>query len=187
MNLRGFIPLIIFAVIGLFLAIGLTLNPRELPSALIDKPAPAFELPTLFAFQKKISSDYFKEKVTIFNVWASWCSACRIEHPLLMELAKSGRVNLVGLNYKDQRKDAMAWIKRFGNPYEVIAYDYAGRVGIDYGVYGVPETFVIDPQGMIRYKYNGPLTEDILYRQIIPLVEKLRTLKRFDAAENANG
>ncbi len=185
MNLRGFIPLIIFAVIGLFLFIGLTLNSRELPSALIDKAAPAFELPTLFAFQKKIRAEDFRGKVTMFNAWASWCSACQTEHPLLMELAESGRVNLVGLNYKDQRKDAMAWLKRLGNPYEVIAYDYAGRVGIDYGVYSMPETFVIDTQGKIRYKFSGPLTEDVLYRKIIPLVEKLRELKRYDAQVNA--
>jgi cytochrome c biogenesis protein CcmG/thiol:disulfide interchange protein DsbE len=171
---RYLIPLAIFVVVVVFLGIGLTLNPREIPSPLIDKPAPAFTLPQLADPAKAFSQKDMLGQVWLLNVWASWCVACREEHPVLVEFAKSKIVPLYGLNYKDKREDALAWLARFGNPYAVSIMDSAGRTGIDYGVYGVPETFVIDKQGVIRYKNIGPVTPEILEAKILPLIRKLQ-------------
>ena len=171
---RFLLPLGIFVVLVVFLAIGLQLNPREIPSPLIDKPAPAFELPQLAEPGLKFSTADMKGKVWMFNVWASWCVSCREEHPVLVELAKSGIVPIYGLDYKDQRADADRWLKQFGNPYVLSAVDADGRVGIDYGVYGVPETYVIDKAGVIRYKQIGPLTPDALSAKILPLIRELQ-------------
>ncbi|MCF8197939.1 MAG: DsbE family thiol:disulfide interchange protein [Sulfuritalea sp.] len=170
---RFLIPLVVFVVLVIFLAIGLTLNPRDLPSPLKDKPAPAFTLPQLAAADKAFSPADMKGKVWLLNVWASWCVSCRQEHPVLMDLAKSGSVPIVGLDYKDQIDDAKNWLKKYGDPYVVSAVDADGRVGIDYGVYGVPETYVIDKAGMIRLKHTGPITPDSLKTQILPLVAEL--------------
>lgn len=170
---RYLIPLGIFVVLVLFLAVGLRLNPREVPSPLINKPAPAFTLPQLQIPDRSLSLGDLRGKVWLLNVWASWCVGCREEHPLLVELAKTGVVPIYGLNYKDQRGDALAWLGQSGDPYALSIADADGRVGIDYGVYGVPETFVIDKNGMIRYKQIGPLTPEALQSKILPLVKAL--------------
>ena len=170
---RYLLPLIVFAVLLGFLAVGLKLDPREVPSPLIDKPAPAFQLARLDAPEQQVSLQDLKGKVWLLNVWASWCVACRVEHPLLVELAGTGAVPIYGLNYKDKRDDALAWLGKHGNPYVVSLSDTQGLVGIDFGVYGVPETFVIDKNGTIRLKHIGPITPDVLRDTILPLVKKL--------------
>jgi len=166
-------PLALFAVLLGFLAVGLNLNPREVPSPLIDKPAPAFELARLDDPAQRITHADLKGQVWILNVWASWCVACRQEHPLLVDFAKRSPVPLYGLNYKDKREDGLAWLARFGNPYKASLFDIDGRVGIDFGVYGVPETFVIDKQGVIRFKQIGPVTPEVLRDRIEPLLKQL--------------
>jgi cytochrome c biogenesis protein CcmG/thiol:disulfide interchange protein DsbE len=163
----------LFIALVALLAIGLQLNPREVPSPLIGKPAPAFALPLLQEPDKTFSSKDPLGKVWVFNVWASWCVACREEHPVLVEFAKKRAVPLYGLNYKDTRPDAGAWLSRFGNPYDASFFDEDGRVGIDFGVYGVPETFVVDGNGVIRMKHIGPLTPEVLANKIEPLLKKL--------------
>ncbi len=170
---RYFVPLIVFAVMLAFLAIGLQLKPREIPSPLIDKAAPRFSLPTLAAPEQTLSSQDLRGKVWVLNVWASWCVACREEHPLLVEMAKLNAVPIFGLNYKDKRADALGWLARFGDPYTASLSDTDGLVGIDYGVYGVPETFVIDKAGVIRHKVIGPVTAEAIRDVILPLVRKL--------------
>lgn len=170
---RYLIPLGIFIVLVGFLAVGLNLNPREVPSPLIDKPAPAFKVPQLTESEKTIARDDLKGKVWLFNVWASWCVSCREEHPVLVELAKQNVVPIYGLNYKDQRDAGLKWLADHGNPYVVSAFDQDGRVGIDFGVYGVPETFLIDKNGVIRYKHIGPVTPDALQNIILPKVKEL--------------
>lgn len=174
MKAKFLIPLLAFGVLVVFLAIGLGLNPREVPSPLINKPAPAFKVPQLENPEAQFSPEELKGKVWILNVWASWCVSCREEHPVLMELARANIVPVVGLDYKDQRKDGLNLLKRSGNPYSIIAFDADGRVGIDYGVYGVPESYVIDKQGMIRYKHTGPISMEALQKTILPLVQELK-------------
>lgn len=184
MKLKHFLPLGIFAGLVIFLAIGLTLDPRKLPSTKIDKPAPDFTLTQLLDESKTLSPTDLKGQVYLLNVWASWCVACRQEHPLLMELAKSGTIPIYGLNYKDvpqpedpfdhpKRLNAERFLTLLGNPYTASAYDEDGRVAIDYGVYGAPETFLIDKEGIIRHKHIGPLTGDALVNEILPLAKKL--------------
>jgi cytochrome c biogenesis protein CcmG/thiol:disulfide interchange protein DsbE len=160
------------AVVGL-LAVGLTLNPREVPSPLIGKPAPAFELPLLHAPDKTFSQKDMLGSVWIMNVWASWCPPCLVEHPVVTALSRAGLAPVVGLNYKDAREEALPWLQRNGDPYKLTVHDLAGRIGIDYGVYGVPETYVIDRKGIIRYKHIGPLTPEVAEKKILPLVKKL--------------
>ncbi|CAG0956742.1 Thiol:disulfide interchange protein DsbE [Rhodocyclaceae bacterium] len=168
------IPLALFAVLVGFLAVGLNRDPREVPSPLVGKPAPAFNLPQLAAPEKSFSPEQMKGQVWVFNVWASWCVSCRQEHPLLVEFARAGVAPLIGLDYKDQREDGLRWLKQFGNPYDLSAFDADGRVGIDYGVYGVPETYIIDKQGVIRHKHIGPVTVEALEKTIIPLINELK-------------
>jgi cytochrome c biogenesis protein CcmG, thiol:disulfide interchange protein DsbE len=170
---KALIPLAVFAVLLVFLVRGLSLKPHEIPSPLINKPAPAFSLPVLDAPQTLLAAQDLRGQVWILNVWASWCVACRAEHPLLVEFSKTGAVPIYGLNYKDKREDAMRWLERFGNPYTRSLSDTEGLVGIDFGVYGVPETFVIDKQGVIRMKQIGPVTPEVLRDEILPLVRKL--------------
>ena len=171
--LRYLIPLVIFVVLAVFLAIGLTRDPHELKSVLINKPAPAFRVPQLKAADKMISNEDMRGKVWLLNVWASWCVACREEHPYLIEYAKSGVVPIYGLNYKDRREDALATLDELGDPYTVSAVDLDGRVGIDFGVYGAPETYVIDQGGTIRFKYVGPMMPDVWKDKILPVVQEL--------------
>lgn len=171
---RYWVPLGIFIALVILLGIGLRLDPRYVPSPLIHKPAPAFTLPRLNDPQATVSPADLKGKVWLLNVWASWCVACRQEHPLLIALAGTGEVDILGLNYKDQPDDARQWLRQLGDPYALIAADVDGRAGIDWGVYGVPETFVIDKQGVIRLKHVGPLTPDKLQRDILPLVRRLK-------------
>jgi cytochrome c biogenesis protein CcmG/thiol:disulfide interchange protein DsbE len=167
------LPLGGFIVLVALLAVGLNLNPREVPSPLIGKPAPDFKVPLLDDASKTFSPKDMLGKVWLLNVWASWCVSCREEHPLLVEFAKTGTVPIVGLDYKDKREDGQRWLARFGNPYRVMPFDADGRVGIDYGVYGVPETYLIDKQGVIRFKQIGPITPDALQKKIIPLAQEL--------------
>jgi cytochrome c biogenesis protein CcmG, thiol:disulfide interchange protein DsbE len=162
-----------FLLLLVLLAVGLTLNPREVPSPLVGKPAPAFELPRLGESAARFSPAEMHGKVWMLNVWASWCVACRDEHPILVDFARSRSTPLVGLNYKDASEDAIRWLARYGDPYLVSAVDADGRTGIDYGVYGVPETYVIDKAGVIRYKQIGPVTNEIMQKRILPLVEEL--------------
>jgi cytochrome c biogenesis protein CcmG/thiol:disulfide interchange protein DsbE len=168
------LPLALFLVLVAFLAIGLSRDPHEIPSPLVNKPAPAFVLPVLSSSQQSFKSEEMRGKVWLLNAWASWCVACREEHPLLLELSRSGVVPIYGLDYKDQRQDALAWLSEFGNPYTLVLSDADGRTGIDFGVYGVPETFVIDRNGVIRYKQIGPVTVEALEKKIIPLVKELQ-------------
>ncbi len=172
---RFLLPLGLFSVVMGFLAVGLTLNPREVPSPLIGRPAPDFSLPQLHDPEKRFSPNDLAGQVWLLNVWASWCSGCKEEHPVLMQLAQNGSVSVYGMDYKDQRPEALTWLKRQGNPYPLSAMDEAGRVGIDYGVYGVPETFVIDKKGVIRYKQIGPLDQETLDRKVLPLVKELQS------------
>jgi len=167
------IPLFAFVALAIVLAVGLKRDPREVPSPLIDKPAPKFALARLDDAAKTVSLDDLKGKVFILNVWASWCVACREEHPILLDFAKKRVVPVYGLNYKDTRPDASAWLARFGNPYDASFFDEDGRVGLDFGVYGVPETFVVDSNGVIRMKHIGPITPEVLANKIEPLLKKL--------------
>jgi cytochrome c biogenesis protein CcmG/thiol:disulfide interchange protein DsbE len=156
-----------------FFAVGLTRDPHEVPSPFIGKAAPAFKLEQLHDAQAAFTPEDMKGKVWLLNVWASWCVSCRVEHPLLVEMSKQKMVPIVGLQYKDRREDGLQWLAKFGNPYVLSAHDVEGRVGIDYGVYGVPETFVIDKAGVVRYKQIGPITPEALEKTILPLIRKL--------------
>jgi len=176
--IRYLIPFAVFVALVVFLGIGLGLNPREVPSPLLGKPAPAFQLAQLQRPDLKSTQQDMQGKVWLLNVWASWCVSCREEHPLLLELAKSNVVSIHGLNYKDKRDDALAWLKQFGDPYNLSISDSDGRVGIDYGVYGVPETFVIDKFGVICDKIIGPVTRENLSARVLPLVQKLQQKTR---------
>ena len=171
---RFLVPLGVFAVLAVFLWLGLSLRPSEIPSPLLDKPAPTFSLQQLHTPDQTIAPADMKGQVWLFNVWASWCVSCRQEHPLLLQLAKSAEVPIYGLNYKDQRQDAVRWLQQLGNPYVASAYDLDGQVGIDYGVYGVPETYVIDRDGVIRHKHIGPISPEALQNEILPIVRKLK-------------
>lgn len=169
--MRFLIPLGVFLVMVIFLGVGLSLDPREIPSPLIGKPAPAFDLPTLEAPDRRFGPHVLKGRPYLLNVWASWCEACRAEHPVLIDLARKGEVNLIGLNYKDSPEKARAWLEAHGgNPYQTVAVDANGKVGIDWGVYGVPETFVVDANGIILYKHTGPLNRKVLAEKILPLI-----------------
>ncbi len=167
-------PLLLFLVLAGFLALGLRLDPREVPSPLIGKPAPAFTTTLLDHPDRTLSQKDLLGQVWLLNVWASWCVPCREEHPLLVQFARQGLVPVYGLNYKDQPTAALALLRRGGNPYTETLVDPDGRIGINYGVYGVPETYVIDRAGIIRYKHIGPLTPADLRDQVEPLVKRLR-------------
>jgi len=172
-SLKFAIPLAVFVLLAAFFGMGLTHDPRELPSPFVGKPAPAFKLEQLHDAKLAFAPEDMKGKVWLLNVWASWCVSCRIEHPLLVEMSKRMRVPIVGLNYKDRREDGVDWLAKFGNPYTLSAWDIDGRVGIDYGVYGAPETYLIDKQGVIRYKHVGPMTPEVLEKDVLPLVREL--------------
>lgn len=194
MKAKFLVPLFLFLGLAVFLGFGLTLNPREVPSPLIDKPAPAFSLPRLDQPEQNFALESMRGQVWLLNVWASWCVACRQEHPVLVEFARQQVVPIVGLNYKEVRGDgeidmrrvqpeaeaawvverARRWLSTHGDPYTLSVLDIDGRVGIDFGVYGVPETFLIDAQGKIRYKHIGPITRESLQQVILPKIEELK-------------
>jgi len=179
---RYLVPLIIFIVLSWFLYVGLDLDPGEVPSPFINKPAPDFQLQKLDAMNELFSNKDMKGKVWLLNVWASWCVACRQEHPLLVEMSRRGDVPIYGLNYKDAPTDARRWLQQHGNPYILSAVDYEGKVGIDYGVYGVPETFIIDKQGVIRHKVIGPISVPELKNCVMPVVNELNKREQMDDA-----
>jgi len=172
---RYLIPVIIFFGLVILFLFGLQQDPHRVPSPLIDKPLPVFDLPRLSEPHENITPADFNGRVVMLNVWASWCVSCRYEHPVLMDLAGSGLVEIYGLNYKDSRDAALGWLQQHGNPYLESAFDELGRVGIDLGVYGVPETYLIDQTGVIRYKHIGPITNEDIQTIFIPLLEKLRS------------
>jgi cytochrome c biogenesis protein CcmG, thiol:disulfide interchange protein DsbE len=172
--LKYIIPLLLFIVLSVFLALGLKLKPSEIPSPLLNKTAPAFSAPKLNLPNEKLSPADLKGKVWLFNVWASWCVSCRAEHPIINQLAQQQAAIIVGLNYKDDPEAAKLWLETLGNPYNDSVMDADGRIGIDWGVYGVPETFVIDKQGIVRFKHTGPVTEEDVQNTFLPLIAKLQ-------------
>lgn len=174
MNARRFLPLLAFGALIAFLVAGLRLDPREVPSPLLSKPAPAFQLPQLRDPGLTFARDELKGQVWLLNVWASWCASCRAEHAVLVDFAKSGIAPLVGLNYRDNREDALAWLASAGDPYRISVMDANGRTGIDYGVYGTPETFVIDRAGIVRLRHVGPLSPETMNKKIIPAIKDLQ-------------
>ena len=171
--LRFILPLAIFLLIVFFLWRGLALNPREVPSPLIGKPVPAFNVPVLGDPSQTLSASDLRGTVYLLNVWGSWCVSCRDEHPVLVEFAKRGTIPLYGLNWRDKREDAIAWLQRFGDPYVMSGVDREGKVAIDFGVYGAPETYLVDREGIIRFKQTGPLTWKVIEERIAPLAAKL--------------
>lgn len=174
MRLAGYIPLLVFLVMAVFLGIGLTMNPRDIPSPLIGKPVPEFSLPAVKGRTLGLATADLRGQVSIVNVFASWCVACREEHPVLMELSQKGIVPIHGLNYKDKPDDAQAWLDQLGDPYTRTGADISGKVAIDWGVYGVPETFVIDRDGRIAHKHIGAITPEALRDTIMPIIVKLQ-------------
>jgi len=172
--LKYLTPLALFTVMAVFLALGLNLNPRDIPSPLIDQPAPNFSLPVLSNASQTLNKDEMLGEVWLLNVWASWCVSCRSEHPVFNQLARKKLVKIVGLNYKDEPAAAKQWLAQLGNPYNVSMMDQEGRTGIDYGVYGVPETFVVDKKGIIRYKHTGPVSWQDVEKILIPLINQLK-------------
>jgi len=173
-RLAGYIPLLVFLVLAVFFAIGLTINPRDIPSPLIGKPVPEFSLPPVKGRSPGLSSADLRGRVSLVNVFASWCVACREEHPVLMGLKEKGLVPIFGINYKDKPDDAQVWLNELGDPYARAGADISGRVGIDWGVYGVPETYVIDRDGRIAHKHIGAITPKALRETIMPIVNKLQ-------------
>lgn len=168
------VPLAAFALLALVLGVGLSLDPREVPSPLIGKPVPNFDLPAVEGRTQGLASRDLVGQVSLVNVFASWCVACRAEHPVLVELAARHVVPIHGLNYKDKPADAAQWLDRLGDPYTRTGADLDGRVGIDWGVYGVPETFVISRDGRIAYKHIGPLTQEFVRDKLLPMIERLK-------------
>ena len=167
-RLKLFIPLMLFVVLAVFLGLGLGKDPSYLPSALIDKPVPEFTLPDLYDAEHMISDKELRGEPYLINIWATWCPSCRVEHPFLNKLSEQG-VKIVGLNYKDERGPALEWLKNFSDPYQVSIADKSGRLGLDLGVYGAPETFVVDAQGIIRYKHVGVVDERVWRSKLAPI------------------
>lgn len=174
---RFYIPLVIFVVMAAFLALGLKLDPSHVPSPLIDKPVPEFSLPRLHDPDQNFNPADLKGTVWVLNVWASWCVSCWAEHDVLKDMVSRNPVPVVGLNYKDKVADALSWLDRLGDPYHLSVMDAQGQAGIEWGVYGVPETFVIDDKGIIRYKHIGPIDLKVVKNTILPIVEELQQSK----------
>ncbi len=172
-KLKFWLPAGLFVILAAVLAIGLTLDPRRVPSPLVDKPAPSFQLARLWEPDTQFSTEDMRGKVWVLNVWASWCVGCREEHEVLQQLANENLAPIVGLNYKDKPENARQWLNDLGNFFELSVMDRDGRVGIDWGVYGVPETFIIDRQGIIRYKHIGPVDYPALTQTLIPKIKSL--------------
>lgn len=168
------LPLVVFAVMAAYFVVGLGKDPRIVPSALIDKPVPDFDLPPLTEDRRGLATGDFGGEVALVNVFASWCVPCRAEHPLISRLAEEGVVKVYGLNWKDKKADALAWLEELGDPYDRIGHDLSGRVGIDWGVYGVPESYLIDKNGRIRYKHVGPIFSETLNDTVLPIIRELQ-------------
>lgn len=166
-------PLILFGLLGLLLAYGLKLDPRQIPSPLIGKPLPEFNMPTLADPARTVNKQQLLGRPYLLNIWASWCPACQQEHGLLNEIARQQTVTIIGLNWKNDRNEALKWLERLGNPYALNIHDPDNHLGMDLGVYGAPETFVIDAQGIIRYKHIGPITPETLEQKLLPLIREL--------------
>ena len=174
LRLRFILPVVLFAVVAAALAVGLNLDPRKLPSTMIDKPSPEFDLPPVKGRPRGLASTDLVGEVQLVNFFASWCVACRVEHPLLNRLTEEGIVPVYGINYKDDPEDARAWLDRLGDPYVRSSADILGRTGIDWGVYLLPETFIVDANGRIVYKHVGAIYPEDLENTILPIVESLR-------------
>ncbi|MFP4560934.1 MAG: DsbE family thiol:disulfide interchange protein [Thiohalorhabdus sp.] len=175
MRLRYLIPLVLFVVLVIFLGIGLTMDPERVPSPLVGKEVPDLTLASVGDPDRAVSTEELKGQVYLLNVWASWCVACRQEHPVLMEASRDHpNLAIIGFDYKDERPDAQRWLEQRGDPYDVSLYDPEGEAGIDLGVYGVPETFVVDREGIIRHKHIGPMTRQDFRTTILPMVQELR-------------
>jgi cytochrome c biogenesis protein CcmG/thiol:disulfide interchange protein DsbE len=172
--MRYVLPAVVFAILVGFFWVGLKLNPSEVPSPLIGKPAPAFELPELTDTSAVVSNETLKGRPALLNVWATWCAGCRVEHDLLLQIARQGDVPVYGLNYRDERNLALNWLEQLGNPYTAVAYDPDGTVSIDWGVYGAPETFLIDPDGIVVYKHIAPLTVKDWNEEFLPRIRAMR-------------
>lgn len=175
--IKRLLPLLAFALLALLLGLGVLRNSGKdtsaIPSPLLGKPAPAFSLPVLGEPGRLVSNDDLRGEPYLLNVWGSWCPACRDEHPVVTELAKSGRIKVVGYDYKDEPEDAQRWLQQFGNPYSLVIADLDGRAALDWGIYGAPETFLVDAQGVIRWKFVGPLTPEVVQQQLLPMLETL--------------
>ncbi len=172
--IRTLVPATLFAVLVVFFWTGLNLNPSEIPSPLIGKPAPSFDLPQLRNPGARLTERDLAGEISLLNVWATWCAGCRLEHDFLVQLSRTGEVSIYGLNYKDNRADAIAWLDGLGDPYRASAFDEEGRVSIDWGVYGAPETFLVDAGGVVRYKHIGPLDEEIWRTKLLPRIRLMR-------------
>ena len=177
MKTSRWLPLAAFFALAVLLAAGVWMSRKPdrdaLPSPLIGKPAPAFALPVLHEPQRTFTLDDLKGQPFLLNVWGSWCVECRVEHPVLTRFAETKRVRVVGYNWKDGKEDALRWLEQFGNPFYVVLADPEGRYALDWGVAGAPETFVVDAEGIVRWKYTGPLTDEVVATQLMPLVEQL--------------
>ncbi|MEP3888830.1 MAG: DsbE family thiol:disulfide interchange protein [Hellea sp.] len=173
--MRALLPLGLFLLIGIAFAIGLTKDPRKLSSQLIDKPVPEFALTELYNESEILTQDMFKGKVSLINVFGSWCVACNVEHPVLMEIAKRDEVNIIGMDWRDDRADAKRWLAKRGNPYSEVIFDNESVLAITLGVTGAPESFVIDKLGKIRYKHVGVITPEIWRETLLPIIKKLET------------
>lgn len=171
---RYYVPLFIFFILAVFLWRGLRLDPHKIPSTLINQPAPEFNLPDVMSPNANFTKQQLLGHVSLVNVWATWCTACQQEHPILMDIARTNKVVLYAIDYKDDRLSAEQWLKQYGNPYQAIGFDGQGKAAIDWGVYGTPETFLVDPQGVIRYKQVGPLTKQVWENTILPLINQLQ-------------
>ena len=175
--IKRLLPLLAFALLAVLLGLGVLRNSGKdtsaIPSPLVGKPAPAFSLPVLGEPGRLVTNDDLRGEPYLLNVWGSWCPACRDEHPVITELAQSGRIKVVGYDYKDEPEDAQRWLQQFGNPYSLVIADYDGRAALDWGIYGAPETFLVDAQGVIRWKFVGPLTDEVVQQQLLPLLETL--------------
>lgn len=173
-QLKYFIPLVIFIILSFFLWRGLANDPSLIPSVLINKPMPQFDLSSLEDPSKRINEAMIKGEVTLLNVWATWCVACAIEHPLLVKIKQANQVKIIGLNYRDQRELALKWIQQAGNPYTLNLFDGDGRAAIEWGIYGTPETFLLDKRGIIRYRHVGALDETIWQQHFLPKINELK-------------
>lgn len=169
---RYLIPVTVLAVLAAFFARGLWLDPTYIPSPLVGKPAPEFDLPALADPEASVGTDDLEGKVALLNVWATWCVGCREEHEFLYELSQQGTVPIYGLNWRDEREAALEWLDRLGDPYVASAYDHNGQVAVDWGVYGAPETFLLDRDGTVLHKHVGPLTARLWRNDFLPIIEQ---------------